>query len=128
MGALKKCKIFVGLTDEELIKIGTLFETLDFSNGEFIFMEGDPSDWLYIVTQKRVKIVMDTKSGKEVLLEIKSPGEMFCCATVLDNKPYPESAQAKGPASVIRISRAELFKNNRGLSFPENRDYQFFKR
>jgi CRP/FNR family transcriptional regulator len=110
IGALKKCKIFTGLTDEEMIKISTLFETLDFSNGEFIFMEGDPSDWLYIVTQKRVKIVMDTKSGKEILLEIKSPGEMFCCATVLDNKPYPESAQAKGPAAVIRISRANFLK------------------
>ena len=103
--ALGNCEIFEGLTRRELTRVSPFFEFIKFRSGEYIFMEGDPSDWLYIVTEKRIKIVKNTQSGKEVLLEIKSPGEMFCCTTVLDNKPYPESAQAKGAASVVRISR-----------------------
>lgn len=108
--SLKKSSIFGILTAEELITISPLFQKLDFRNGEYIFIEGEPSDWLYIVSQKRVKIIKHTQSGKDVLLEIKSPGELFCCATVLDNKPYPESAQAKQEASVLRISRKNLLR------------------
>jgi CRP/FNR family transcriptional regulator len=108
--SLKISKIFSVLSEEGLVKISPLFQKLDFKNSEYIFLEGDPSDWLYIVTQKRVKIIKHTESGKDVIVEIKSPGEIFCCATVLDNKPYPESAQAKEAASVIRISRNNLLK------------------
>lgn len=108
VASLKKSKIFSALSEKELVKISHLFERLDFKDGEYIFMEDDPSDWLYVVTEKRVKIIKHTLPGKDVILEIKSPGEIFCCATVLDNKPYPESAQAKEAASVIRISRANL--------------------
>lgn len=108
--ALKKSSIFGVLAEEELISISPLFKKLDFRDGEYIFLEDEPSDWLYIVSQKRVKIKKHTRSGKEVLLEIKSPGEIFCCATVLDNKPYPESAQAKEAASVLKISRKDLLK------------------
>lgn len=103
--SIGKCKLFEGLAPEDLEKISPLFEPITLRNGEYVFMEGDPSDWLYIVTDKRVKIIKHTQSGKEVLLEIKSPGDMFCCAAVLDNRPYPETAQAKGPAAILRISR-----------------------
>jgi len=107
---LKKSRIFSNIRNDELIKISSLFEVVHFRNGEYIFMENDPSVWLYIVSKKRVKIIKHTLSGKDVILELKSPGEIFCCATVLDNKPYPESAQSKGASSAIRIRRADLLK------------------
>lgn len=107
---LKKSTIFSEIRNDELIKISSLFEIVHFKNGEYIFMEDDPSNWLYIVSKRRVKIIKHTLSGKDVILELKSPGEIFCCATVLDNKPYPESAQSKGASSAIRIRRADLLK------------------
>jgi CRP/FNR family transcriptional regulator len=110
VATLSKSKIFSAIKTEELIKISPLFEKVDFKNGEYIFMEDEPSEWLYIVSKRRVKIFRHTLSGKDVILEIKSPGEIFCCATVLDNKPYPESAQSKGAASAIRIRRRDLLK------------------
>ncbi|MEW6601859.1 MAG: Crp/Fnr family transcriptional regulator [Nitrospirota bacterium] len=110
IGSLKKSSIFGVLTEEELKSISPLFQKVDLQNGEYIFLEGDPAEWLYVVTNKRVKIIKHTRSGRDVLLEIKSPGEIFCCATVLDNKPYPESAQAKEAASVIRIRRKNLLR------------------
>jgi CRP/FNR family transcriptional regulator len=107
---LNKSKIFSEIRNDELTKIVPLFEMVHFKNGEYIFMEDDPSNWLYIVSKRRVKIIKHTLSGKDVILELKSPGEMFCCATVLDNKPYPESAQSKGASTAIRIKRRDLLK------------------
>lgn len=109
-GALKECKIFSTLTEVELMKISPLFKKLDFEDGEYIFFEEDPSDWLYIVTQDRVKTIKHTQSGRDIILEINSPGDMVGCATVLNNKPYSESAQAKGDVTVIRISHKNFRK------------------
>ncbi len=110
VGALKKSRVFSILTEEELIKISLLFEKLDFKDKEYIFMEGDQSNWVYIVAQDRVKTIKHTQSGRDIILEIKSPGEMFGCSTVLNKNPYTESAQAKGNATVIRISHENLVK------------------
>jgi CRP/FNR family transcriptional regulator len=109
-GALKKNKIFAVLSKEELAEVIPLFIQLDFSNGEYIFMEGDPSEWLYIVMKNRVKTIKHTQSGKDIILEINSPGEILSCVTVFNNKPYTESAQAKGLVSVIRIRRRDFLK------------------
>ncbi len=107
---LKKSRIFLALRENELTSVIPFFQKVDFKNGEYIFMEGDPSGWLYIVARKRVKILKHTVSGKDVILEMKAPGEMFCCSKVMDNKPYDESAQSKGAVSAIRILRTDLLK------------------
>lgn len=110
IGTLKKSRIFSDIRDDALTKISPLFELVHFKDGEYIFMEDDPSKWLYIVSRRQVKIIKHTLSGKDVILELKSPGEIFCCTAVLDNKPYPESAQSKGASSAIRIRRTDLLK------------------
>ena len=87
---LKKSKLFSGINDEGLLEISSFFNKVDFQNDQFIFMEGDPSDWLYVVSTKKVKIIKHSESGRDVIVEMKSPGEMFCCAAVLDKKPLIE--------------------------------------
>ena len=107
---LKKSSIFSSLQDKELKEIGSLFEEVKLKNNGYIFMEGDPCKWLYLVAKGRIKIFKNTLAGKDVILEIKSPGDIFGCVAVLDNKPYPASAQAMEPASVIRMGRQNLLK------------------
>jgi len=106
---LKKCEIFAELTDKELSKISALFEERSIKKDEYIFMEEDPSGWFYILSGGRVKIVKHSQSGKDIILEIISPGDVFGGVAVLDKKPFPASAQAMESASVVRISRRNIF-------------------
>lgn len=106
---LKKCEIFSGLTGKELSGISALFEERRIKKDEYIFMEEDPSGWFYILSSGRVKIVKHSQSGKDIILEIISPGDVFGGVAVLDKKPFPASAQAMEPVSVVRISRRNLF-------------------
>ena len=105
---LKKSSIFKVLIDEHLHYISSSFKEQSFSNNEYIFMQGDPSDFLYLVAKGRVKMLKHSEKGKDVILEIKSPGELFCCSAVLDERPFPESAQAMDDGSVIKIRREKL--------------------
>jgi len=106
---LKKSEVFSTLREKELKEISPFFEKLHFKDNEYIFMEGDPSEWFYIVAEGRVKIVKHTIMGKDIILEIVLPGDIFGGVAVLDKKPFPASAQAMEAVTVIRIVRKNLF-------------------
>lgn len=107
---LKKSQTFSCLTDTELKLVNRFFEKLNYKNNAHIFMEGDPSDWFYIVANGEVKILKHTLAGKDIILEIMSQGDMFGGVAVLDKKPFPATAQAMEQTTVIRISRQNLLE------------------
>ena len=60
---LKKTLLFSDLDAEELARLGGLSVERRFSQGEFIFWEGDPSDWLYMIAEGQVKVFKLSPSG-----------------------------------------------------------------
>ena len=68
-----------------------------------IFMEGDASRWFYLVKSGHVKIVRHSKTGKDVVLELLGPGEVFGGVAVIEQRPYPAAAQATEPTVVVKI-------------------------
>jgi CRP/FNR family transcriptional regulator len=107
---LKKSEIFSSLRDDELLNISKLVETVSYKNNENIFVEGDPSDKFYLVAEGSVKILKHTMMGKDIILEIMSPGDIFGGVAVLDKKPFPASAQAMESTTVVWISRQNLLR------------------
>jgi len=69
----------------------------------YIFMEGDAPHWFYLVRSGHVKIVRHSKTGKDVVLELLGPGEIFGGVAVIEKRSYPASAQATEPTVVLKI-------------------------
>ena len=107
---LQKSEVFLSLKSEELNDISNYFEKVTFGNNDTIFNEGDPSDKFYLVAEGSVKVLKHTLMGKDIILEMMSPGDIFGGVAVLDKKPFPASAQAMESTTVIRISRQNLLK------------------
>jgi CRP-like cAMP-binding protein len=63
---------------------------------------------LHIVKEGKVKLVKHSDSGKDVILQIFAPGDMFGEFALFDRKPYPTSAQVMEPSSVLKLSRKEF--------------------
>ena len=107
---LNKSTVFAKLNKDELKEISPYFKEISVKNNEVIFSEGDPSDRLYLLSEGNVKIVKHSVMGKDIILEIMSPGDIFGGVAVLDNKPYPATAQAMKAAKIIKIMRSNLVK------------------
>ena len=107
---LNKSMVFSTLNEDELKTISGYFEETDIRNNETIFSEGDSSDRLYILSEGNAKIIKHTVMGKDIILEVMSPGDIFGGVAVLDNKPYPATAQAMKTSKVISIRRKDLVK------------------
>ena len=63
--------------------------------GEFFFFQGDPAEYLYVLTSGQIKLLQSNPSGKQVNIRTIQPWEMFAAlGAVRKDAAYPASAQA----------------------------------
>jgi CRP/FNR family transcriptional regulator len=70
---------------------------------EYIFMEGDPARWFCVVKSGHVKILRHSRTGRDVVLDLLGPGEVFGGVAVIEKRPYPAAAQATETTVVLKI-------------------------
>ena len=107
---LKKIDLFKNLSDEDLKELGPYLSTSSHKKKETIFSEGEPPDWFYIVASGKVKITKVSHEGKEIILEVISPTDIFGGVAVLRNFPYPANAVAMEDTEALKISRKNLMR------------------
>lgn len=110
MKNLKKIDLFKNLSDEELKELQSYVVTTAYKKKEYIFSEGDSPEWFYIASEGKVKVTKLSHEGKEIILEVISPHDIFGGVAVLRNFPYPANAVAMEDAEVIKISRKNLMR------------------
>ena len=102
---LKGRAVFAALPAREIEALRALAREETYRPRDYVFMEGDASAWFCIVKSGRVKIVKHSKAGKDVVLEILGPGEVFGGVAVIEGRPYPAAAQAIEPSVVVKLPR-----------------------
>ncbi len=107
---LKKIELFKNLSDEELKELEPYLLPATYKKKEDIFFEGSPPEWFYIVSRGKVKITKISHEGKEIILEIISPTDIFGGVAVIRGFPYPASAAAMEETDVLKISRKNLLR------------------
>jgi CRP/FNR family transcriptional regulator len=108
--ALRDSLLFSGLSEEELGELAGIVRIIALEPEEYLFWEGDSADALYIICEGRVKVLKHSSAGKEFIVAFFGPGEMFGEVAVFEGKPYPASAQAVEPTSVLSIMRGDFVR------------------
>jgi CRP-like cAMP-binding protein len=100
---LRDNPVFAGLPAREVEALAGLAIEETHRTRAHIFMEGDAARWFYVVRTGHVKIVRHSKTGKDVVLELLGPGEIFGGVAVIEKRPYPATAQATEPTVVVKL-------------------------
>jgi len=100
---LRSTAVFAGVPAREIDALAGLAREEAHRARAFVFIEGDPARWLYVVKSGHVKILRQSRTGKDVVLELLGPGEIFGGVAVIEQRPYPASAQATEPTIVLKI-------------------------
>ena len=98
------------IPDDERKELEAYLVTESYRKRDAIFSEGEAAEWFFIVTAGKVKITKLSQDGKEIILEVISPGDIFGGVAVLRNIPYPANAVAMEDAEVVKISRKNLMR------------------
>ena len=107
---LQEMPVLSSLPQSDWEKVKDLFVEKHFGKDEYIFFEGDPSSWLGVILEGRVKMIKHSEAGKDVVLDVMSPGEMVGEVAALDGSPYPATAQAMEPTVVASIYRDDFLR------------------
>ncbi|MGA9347268.1 MAG: Crp/Fnr family transcriptional regulator [Anaerolineae bacterium] len=107
---LEEMPVLSPLSQSDWEKVKDLFVEKHFGKDDYIFFEGDPSSWLGVILEGRVKMIKHSGAGKDVVLDVISPGEMLGEVAAFNGKPYPATAQAMEPTVVASIYRDDFLR------------------
>lgn len=89
---LARAGIFQGVDAAAVDELISDMETATFPRGTTIFDEGEPGDRLYIIVQGKVKLARHAPDGRENLLSVMGPSDMFGELSIFDPGPRTSSA------------------------------------
>lgn len=97
-----------GLDDDAVRNVLAASAVSSANDGEVVFVQGEPSDTLFMVLEGRLKISQLTDSGSQTVVRYLGPGEMAGCVAMGGLTHYPATASAVGASRVLRWSRRTL--------------------
>ena len=89
---LSRAGIFQGVDPVAVTNLIEDLESVRYPRGATIFEEGEPGDRLYIITAGKVKLARHAPDGRENLLTVMGPSDMFGELSILDPGPRTSSA------------------------------------
>ncbi|CAA9404877.1 MAG: cAMP-binding proteins - catabolite gene activator and regulatory subunit of cAMP-dependent protein kinases [uncultured Propionibacteriaceae bacterium] len=105
---LKKAPLFAGLEDEAASALSAAMGTLKLNRGQVLFHEGDAEDRLYVVVSGKIKLGRSGSAGRENLLAVLGPGQMFGELSVFDPGPRSTTATAVTACELRTLEHEEL--------------------
>ena len=105
---LKNCDLFDRLTPEQLSRLESRSRSKTFERSSILYLPSDRSDSILLLVSGRVKIYHITGEGKQALLAIIDPGEVFGELAIIDSGQREEFAEAMETSKVVLIPGSEV--------------------
>jgi CRP/FNR family cyclic AMP-dependent transcriptional regulator len=107
---LREAPLFRELDDEAAVALRASLTETRLRRGEVLFREGDSGDKLFIVTEGKVKLGKSSSDGRENLLAILGPGQMFGELSLFDPGPRSATVTAVTDCVMQGLSHDELLE------------------
>src|SRR5262245_65769838 len=105
---LGECFLFRELDAEERNVLFTRVRVRNYAAGETVFLMGSAGDSMMAVLSGNVRISVPSPDGKEIVLAILQPKEIFGEIALLDGKDRTADARAMTACSLAILERREV--------------------
>ncbi len=100
--------LFAALEEEAAAALRSSMTTVNLARGSVLFTEGEPGDRLYVVAEGKIKLGATSNDGRETLLAVLGPGEMFGELSLFDPGPRTATASALTDSRLLGLGHADL--------------------
>jgi CRP/FNR family transcriptional regulator, cyclic AMP receptor protein len=108
LDVLSRAPLFEALDSDEARALRSRMTDVALGRGERLFAEGDDGDRLYVVLDGKIKLTRAAPDGRENLLSVIGPGEMFGELSLFDPRPRTASASAITDAHLAALAHDKL--------------------
>jgi len=105
---IRKAPLFTALDDAASASLLANMVSVKISKGTILFAEGDGGDQLYVIAEGKLKLGTSSGDGRENLLSILGPGEMFGELSLFDPGPRTSTATAVTDAKLLSLGQEKL--------------------
>ena len=105
---VRKAPLFTALDEAAAESLRTSMDSVKIAKGSVLFAEGDEGDHLYVIVEGKLKLGTSSGDGRENLLSILGPGEMFGELSLFDPGPRTSTATAVTDAKLLSLGQEKL--------------------
>ena len=105
---VRTAPLFSALDDESAASLRSSMTPVKVSKGNTLFKEGDAGDRLYVVVEGKLKLGTSSVDGRENLLSILGPGEMFGELSLFDPGPRTATATAVTDSRLLALAHDQV--------------------
>lgn len=105
---LQKTPLFSALDEEAALALQKSMVPQSIKRGNTLFHEGDAGDRLYVVTEGKIKLSHASGDGRESVLMVLGPGDMFGELSLFDPGPRTATAVAVTDSQVLGLGNTDL--------------------
>jgi len=105
---VRKAPIFSGLDESAASSLRASMSLVKLRKGQSLFKEGDDGDHLFIVSNGKVKLGTKSPDGRENLLMILGPGDMFGDLSLFDSGPRTATATAVTDTKLLSLGQDKV--------------------
>ncbi|MGA0902250.1 MAG: Crp/Fnr family transcriptional regulator [Candidatus Nanopelagicaceae bacterium] len=105
---VRKAPIFHGLDQAAANTLRAAMAPVKFRKGQALFKEGDDGDNLYIITSGKIKLGTKSQDGRENLLMVLGPGDMFGDLSLFDSGPRTSTATAVTESRLLSLGQEKV--------------------
>jgi len=106
--ALESVSILADLPRHQLQQIASICKWREYDAGEQILSYHDPSTEVFFLAAGKVRVIIYSAEGKDVVFTDLKPGAMFGEIAAIDRGPRSAGAEASGPCTVASLTAAQF--------------------
>lgn len=105
---VRRAPLFTALDEAAAISLRASMDAVKIAKGSILFKEGDDGEHLYVIVDGKLKLGTSSGDGRENLLSILGPGEMFGELSLFDPGPRTSTATAVTDAKLLSLSHEKV--------------------
>jgi CRP-like cAMP-binding protein len=105
---IRRAPLFSALDDNAAHELRESMVSLKLNKGQVLFKEGQEGDRLYVVVTGKIKLGTTSNDGRDNLLSILGPGEMFGELSLFDPEPRASTATAVTDARLVSLAHGAV--------------------
>ena len=105
---VRRAPLFKALDDESAAALQAQMSRSRMERGDVLFREGDRGDTLYVIAEGKIKLGRTSPDGRENLVAILGPGEMFGELSLFDPGPRTMTATAIAETQLLGLGNDSL--------------------
>ena len=102
---------FSNLSGDAQARLNTIGSDVDYTRGYSLFIEGQPSQCVYIILSGRVKLSVTSREGKTMIMRIAEAGDVLGLNAAMNASDYEVSAEA------LEFSRVKVIRSRDFIDF-----------